>query len=94
LKEIEVTMPLKDKWRMVSALGSWHKVAANKAFRFYIRINQNGEKWCFADYRIDDLVSRFHRLEQLDGQGIEPSWRAANTKVLNMTREQLADLEE
>lgn len=78
-------------WKMVSLLGSWHKVSAQKAFRFYVRENQLGEKWFFADYRIDDLTSRFHKLGPISEGGDVCSCRA-NTAVLDMTREQLAEL--
>jgi len=70
-------------WRMVSTLGSWHTVATNKAFRYYLRVNEIGERAYFADYRIDNLVSRHHRVKDAD---------EANQTLLKLTRAQLAEL--
>jgi hypothetical protein len=91
-------MLVKDKWRMVSLLGRWHQVAFKdgkcyKAFRFYSRENQHGERVWFADYRIGDLSSRHHRVG-VYGEGVEVCWKRVNTKVLDMTREDLAVLED
>ena len=82
---------MKDKWRLYGLLGSWHKCSKRNAFRFYVRVNQHGEKWYFADYRVEDLVSRHHKLLSFD-ESIDTSFKIANQLAIDLTREELADL--
>jgi hypothetical protein len=81
------------KWKMITALGSWRKVSRCKAFRFYLREHKiTGEQVYFADYRIDDLTSRFHEVGSIE-DGTEANFRKANRLILDLTRESLAILE-
>ena len=82
---------MKDKWRLFGLLGSWHQCSKRNAFRFYVRVNQHGEKWYFADYRVEDLVSRHHKLLSFD-ESIDTSFKIANQLAIDLTREELADL--
>lgn len=82
---------MKDRWRLVSLLGSWHIVSRCKAYRFYVRINQDGEVFYFADYRVEDLVSRHHKLLSFE-DGIDASFKIANQTAIDLTREELAEL--
>ena len=71
------------EWRMTSAIGRWHSISRQVAFRIYMRTNRIGQVACFADYRVGDLVSRFHRVKD---------FREANRVALNLTRTELAKL--
>ena len=79
------------KWRVVSTIGPWHQCSRN-VFRFYLRENRKtGEKVYFADYRVDDLVSRHHELLPFD-QGLNASFGIASQTAIGLTREALAEL--
>lgn len=83
----------KSKWKMVTTIGPWHKVAHNKAFRFYLREHkEHGVKAWFADYRIDDLVSRHHFVRGF-GYRLDESALIANRLLLEMSREDLTELD-
>jgi len=78
---------------MYSLLGPWHKVGKQRAFRFYIRERQaTGEKFYFADYHIGNLTSRHHLLGKMDNSH-EANLRKANKACLDMTQDELAELE-
>lgn len=82
------------KWRLYGLLGSWHKVGCRRKFRFYIRERRTtGERFYFADYCIEDLTSRHHLLGRFETGTLEPCFRKANTACLDMTRDELVELE-
>lgn len=81
-----------DKWRSHSTIGSWHEVAKDRAFRFYSRSNEAGEVWMFADYRIDGIVSREHKLLPMDS-GNELSGKLANRTALELPLEKMPEFE-
>ena len=83
------------KWKLYGLLGSWHKVAKHRKFRFYIREHRvTGQRFYFADYRIEDLTSRHHRIGRFEKGTLNPCFRKANTACLDMTRDELAELED
>jgi hypothetical protein len=49
----------KEKWKMTSLLGPWYGVSVGREFRFYIRENQAGERYFFADYRQESTQDTF-----------------------------------
>lgn len=75
-------------WQLHGLMGGYHKVSKFKAFRFYVRVNQTGEKWFFADYKVGSARSSHHKLGKWE-DGIEPSFRQANTVCLDLTEDTL-----
>lgn len=83
---------MKPKWRMVSTIGPWHQCSKRNAFRFYHRIDLiTGQEFYFADYRVEDLVSRHHKLKSAE-EGIQASFTIANQTAIDLTRSELAEL--